>query len=359
MEAPVALPSTPSGRGLRVLALGLVSVVVTACAPEKVLVAHRGASAYAPEHTLDAYRLAIEQGADFIEPDLQITRDGILIALHDLTLERTTNVEQVFPDRYREERVDEGGRAGDPDGIRTGTADAGGNGRDEAREGGSDDAGAARTVRRWYAADFTLDEIRELDAGSWFAPDFAGSRIPTLDEVIELALDGGVGIFPETKAPEVYGAMGFEMERVLLDALAEYGLQEPGAVPGTPVIIQSFSPESLRILRHEMGTALDLTLLVSAPDREGWLSPEGLRRAAGFATGIGPSKRLLEGRPDIVEESHRLDLTVIPYTFRSDDPGDFSSGTAEQAHYLYELNVDGLFTNNPDHFPRTPPAAES
>lgn len=335
MQAPPALPSGPSLRSLRVLALALVSMVVTACAPEKVLVAHRGASAYAPEHTLDAYRLAIEQGADFIEPDLQITRDGILIALHDLTLERTTNVEQVFPDRYREETADEAG------------------------DDGSDDAGAARTVRRWYAADFTLDEIRELDAGSWFAPDFAGSRIPTLDEVIGLALDGGVGIFPETKAPEVYGAMGFDMERLLLDALADHGLQEPGAVPGTPVIIQSFSPESLRILRHEMGTALDLTLLVSAPDREAWLSPEGLRRAAAFATGIGPSKRLLEGRPDIVEEAHRLDLTVIPYTFRSDDPDDFSSGTAEQAHYLYELNVDGLFTNNPDHFPRTRPEGES
>lgn len=330
MEAPAALPGHPSGWKLRALApaLALVSLIMTACSPEKVLVAHRGASAYAPEHTLDAYRLAIEQGADFIEPDLQVTRDGVLIALHDLTLERTTNVEQVFPDRYREETVD-------------------------------DDAAASRTIRRWYAVDFTLDEIRELDAGSWFAPDFAGSRIPTLDEVVELALDGGVGIFPETKAPEVYGAMGFEMERLLLDVLAAHDLREPGAVPGTPVVIQSFSPESLRILRHEMGSALDLTLLVSAPDEEGWLSPVGLQRAAGFATGIGPSKRLLEGRPDIVEEAHRLDLTVIPYTFRSDDPGDFSSGTAEQAHYLYELNVDGLFTNNPDHFPGTPPETGS
>lgn len=321
-----------------VAALALVSPVVTACTPDKILVAHRGASAYAPEHTLEAYRLAVEQGADFIEPDLQITRDGILICLHDLTLERTTNVEEVFPDRYREEP-----ESGPP------TASGDGN------PGVAED----ETVRRWYASDFTLEEIKRLDAGSWFGPDFAGSRIPTLDEAIRVALDGGVGLFPETKAPEVYDSLGFEMERLLLEALEEHDLRDAGAIPGTPVIIQSFSPESLRILRRDLGTDLDLTLLIGAPDRQEWLSTEGLRRAATFATGIGPSKRLLEGRPDVVEAAHEAGLTVIPYTFRSDDPGDFASGTAEQAHYLYELGVDGLFTNNPDDFPRTPPGPES
>ena len=107
----------------------------------KALVAHRGASAYAPEHTLAAYRLAIAQGADYVEQDLAVTRDGVLICLHDESLERTTDVEEVFPDRT--------------------TTDSA-NGR-----------------KRWLAIDFTLDEIKRLDAGSWFGTTFAGDLIPT------------------------------------------------------------------------------------------------------------------------------------------------------------------------------------
>ena len=94
----------------------------------KLLVAHRGASAYAPEHTLAAYRLALEQRADYVEQDLALTRDGVLVCLHDPTLERTTNVEAVFPDRAR----------------------------------------VVNGAKRWFAVDFTLDEIKQLDAGSWF-----------------------------------------------------------------------------------------------------------------------------------------------------------------------------------------------
>ncbi|MDX1567617.1 MAG: glycerophosphodiester phosphodiesterase family protein [Longimicrobiales bacterium] len=289
----------------------------------KILVAHRGASAYAPEHTIPAYRLAIQQRADYIEPDLQITRDGVLVAVHDLTLERTTNVEEVYPDRYREEPVD-----------------------------GQED----ETVRRWYVSDFTLAELDELDAGSWFGDEFRGARIPTLDQVIELALEGGVGVFPETKAPEVYGELGFEMERLLLEALERHGLSEPDLTAPTQVVIQSFSPESLRILRHDLGSELSLTLLVSAPDDGGWLTPEGLERAATFADALGPSKTLILDDPSMVQRAHDGGLSVIPYTFRSDRPGDFSSGSAEMAHFLYELGVDGLFTNNPDDFPRRPPA---
>jgi glycerophosphoryl diester phosphodiesterase len=288
----------------------------------KILVAHRGASGYAPEHTLQAYRLGLAQGADFIEPDLQITSDGILIALHDLTLERTTNVQAVFPDRYREEQ-------------------AGG-----------------RTVRRWYASDFTVDEIRTLDAGSWFSEEFRGARVPTLTEVIELAL-GRAGIFPETKAPEVYGDQGFDMERLLMAELARHGLEALGGIPGTPVVIQSFSAESLRILRHELDSELPLTLLLSGSGAAEWLTPEGLRRARDFASGIGPAKNLLLADPDAVRRAHEVGMTVIPYTFRAANPGDFPNVGAEMAHFLYELGVDGLFTDNPDRFPRAPTASGS
>ena len=168
-----------------------------AAAAKKILVAHRGASAYAPEHTLEAYELAIKQGADFVEQDLQVTKDGVLVCLHDETLERTTNVEDVFPDRFIKE------------------------------SGGE-------TVKRWYVADFTLEEIKQLDAGSWFGPQFKRARVPTFGEAIKL-IRGRAGLYPETKAPEVYGRRGFEMERLLLAELKRHGLDRPGADARTPI----------------------------------------------------------------------------------------------------------------------------
>jgi glycerophosphoryl diester phosphodiesterase len=271
---------------------------------------------------MEAYRIALEQGADFIEPDLQITRDGILIALHDLTLERTTNVREVFPDRFREEEF------------------------------------RGETVRRWYANDFTLEEIQELDAGSWFDERFEGARIPTFSEVMELAR-GRAGIFPETKAPEVYGDRGYDMERLVVAELAQHRLHEMGADPLTPVVIQSFSAESLQILRHEVGTDLPLTFLVSGGAAAEWLTADGLAEISEFATGIGPTKSLLFEHPDAVHLAHQAGLTVIPWTFSSRDPGDFASVEDEMAHFIFALGVDGLFTDNPDLFPRARPAEGS
>jgi glycerophosphoryl diester phosphodiesterase len=286
--------------------------------PSALLIAHRGASAYAPEHTVAAYELAIEQGADFIEPDLQITKDGVLIALHDLTLERTTNVEDVFPDRAQERLI-----RGQPTQV-------------------------------WPVSEFTLEEVRTLDAGSWFGEAFTGARVPTFKEVIELSR-GRAGLIPETKAPEVYGELGFDMERLVVAELAEHGLDRPGADAATPVILQSFSAESLNVLRNELGSELPSTFLVSGPDAADWLSPDGLARIKGFATGIGPARNLLLEIPGVVEAAHLAGLTVIPYTFRQGSPGDSSSVEEEMTYFIYTLGVDGLFTNNPDLFPRTPP----
>ncbi len=285
---------------------------------KKMLVAHRGASAYAPEHTLEAYRLALEQGADFVEQDLQITKDGRLVCLHDLTLERTTNVEEVFPDRYRED-VSE------------------------------DQAPGAKAARHWYVSDFTLSEIRQLDAGSWFDPKFKGAKVPTWQEAIDL-IRGKAGLYPETKGPEVYGKRGFDMERMVLEELKKNKLDRPDR--RTPVIIQSFSPASLQKMRYELKTRLPLVLLISSDPQRKWLTGIGMKQAAKFVNGIGPNKNLIAQNPEIVAWAHAAGLTVTPYTFRSANTGKYRDVREEMRHFLYDLGVDALFTDNPDQFPK-------
>src|SRR6266511_3367680 len=279
----------------------------------KILVAHRGASAYAPEHTFESYQLALKQGADFVEQDLQISRDGILVCLHDLTLERTTNVKDIFPTRFREEPI------------------------------------SGAVMRHWYVSDFTLGEIKRLDAGSWFDAKFKGTRVPTFQEAIDL-VRGKAGLYPETKAPEVYGARGFNMERLVIDLLKKNRLISGSAARNTPVVIQSFSPESLKKLFTTLKTALPLVLLVSDEARARWLTEAGLVEAKQFATGIGPAKALVD--KTLVMQAHALGLTITPYTFRSSNTGRFKNVREEMSYYLYKLGVDALFTDNPDLFPR-------
>lgn len=299
---------TPSLIAAALIAV-LTALVPLQSADRKILVAHRGASAYAPEHTLASYRLALEQRADFVEQDLGLTRDGVLVCLHDPTLERTTNVEEVFPDRAREM-----------------------NGR-----------------RRWFVGDFTLEEIRRLDAGSWFDPRFAGERVPTFAEAIEL-VRGKAGLFPELKAPALYRDRGVDPAVLLAAELRRYGLDRKGADPATLIIIQSFDVEALQSAARELPT-IDRTFLL-APDDVEWTTDEGLRKIAGFATGIGPSKTLIERDPTLVRRAQALGLSVIPYTFRASNTGRFDSVRDEMAHFLRVFGVDGVFTDNPDQFPR-------
>lgn len=293
-------------------------------ASRKILVAHRGASSYAPEHTLEAYRLALKQGADFVEQDLQITKDNQLVCLHDLTLERTTNVKDIFPTRFQEEVAPR-----------------------SPSEQGSGTAGSL--VRRWYVSDFTLREIKQLDAGSWFNSKFKGARVPTFQEAIDV-LRGKAGLYPETKAPEVYGRFGFDMERLLVAALRKNRLGTRTAERNTPVIIQSFSPQSLRKLSGMLNPKLALVLLINEQMRTPWLASAGLAEVKQFASGIGPAKALLD--KGLVTQAHALGLSVTPYTFRSTNTGRFKNVREEMSYYLYELGVDALFTDNPDQFPR-------
>src|SRR5436305_10989682 len=187
--------------------LTMFAIVRGADAP-KQLIAHRGASGYAPEHTSAAYKLAIKQDADFVEPDLAVTKDNVLICLHDDTLERTTNIAEVFPDRA------------------------------------STNFKSRQPGKHWVANDFTIAEIKRLDAGKWFKPEFAGQRIQTFQEAIDLVrTKPGTGIYPELKSPELYRARKVDQIRFFVDIIKKNGLDTADGLKKTPVIIQSFDEE--------------------------------------------------------------------------------------------------------------------
>ena len=300
------------------LGLGAWIVVMTitgsAQYTKKTLVAHRGASAYAPEHTLAAYKLAIEMGADYVEQDLAVTKDGVLICLHDASLERTTNVEQVFPDRAISMSIE------------------------------------GQTRRAWVANDFTLAEIKTLDAGSWFDPKFAGERVPTFDEAIAL-IRGKAGIFPELKTPEIYAGRNVRFEEIVAASLDKHGLRGPKADPKTPVILQTFGQLSARKLA-EMKVGVPVVLLLG--DDEGFKTAAQLKAWKGIVQGFGPTKNIVRNNPEFVKWAHAEGMTVTPYTFRSSDTAraGFKAVDDEMSFYLYKLDVDAVFTDNPDRFPR-------
>ncbi len=278
----------------------------------KTLVAHRGASAYAPEHTLASYRLALQQKADYVEQDLAVTKDLVLICLHDESLERTTNVEELFPDRA----------VIDP----------------------------ATGRKQWLAVDFTLAEIKQLDAGTWFDARFAGERIPTWEEAVAV-VGTAAGLYPELKTPALYRARGIDQTALFVDSITRLNLHRR---PAGSLIVQSFDAQPLRDLAGLL-PALPRTFLIDNRDGQRWLNDAGLAEIATFATGIGPAKTLLDGHPEIVRSAHARSLTVTPYTFTTRSAagsGRFPSISDEMRYYLTELDVDALFTDNPDRFPR-------
>jgi glycerophosphoryl diester phosphodiesterase len=301
--------------GLGAWILGLVMTVPTVAQySKKTLVAHRGASAYAPEHTLAAYQLAIEMGADYVEQDLAVTKDGVLICLHDASLERTTNVEQLFPDRVSTQTIE------------------------------------GKTRQAWLANDFTLAEIKTLDAGSWFDRKFAGERIPTFDEAVAL-IRGKAGIFPELKTPEIYAGRNVNFEQLVAAALDRNGLRGPKADPKTPVILQTFGRQTARNLAT-MKIGVPIVWLIEYDNRP--KTAEEVRAWKGTVQGFGPAKRIVLENPEFVKWAHAEGMTVTPYTFRSSDPvkSGFRDVSEEMSHYLYRLGVDAVFTDNPDRFPR-------
>ena len=309
-------PSTRS-RSLRASSVLVVIILgaltVDAQTARKLNVAHRGASAYAPEHTLAAYELALEMNADFVEQDLAITKDGVLICIHDPVLERTTNVEELFPDRATMVTWE------------------------------------GKTTKSWFANDFTLEEIKRLDAGSWFDPKFKGERIPTFDEAVAL-VKGKAGVFPELKTPEVYAGRPVDFEKLVAAALDKHGLRGPKADPKTPVILQTFNEGTAKKLAA-MQIGVPVVLLLNSGAKFG--TADSVRAWKGIVSGFGPAKAVLLGNPEFVKWAHAEGMTVVPYTFRQSGIGrGYASVREEMEHFLYTLGVDGLFTDNPDQFPR-------
>jgi glycerophosphoryl diester phosphodiesterase len=294
--------------------LSLFFVVAAAAAlaqARKESIAHRGASSYAPEHTAAAYKLAMEQKVDFVEQDLGVTRDNELICIHDDTLERTTNVAEVFPDR-------------------------------------SSPAAPSRTPgRHWLVNDFTLAEIRRLDAGKWFKPEFAGARIQTFQEAIDL-VHGKAGMYPELKSPQLYKSRGIDQVRLFVDAVRKNGLEKPESLRTTPVIIQSFVEDAIRRVAVDLPTIPRVFLTSKDED----VTEARLRELARFASGIAPEKFVIARHPELVKHAHAAGLTVTSWTFRSDEKTSYPSVRDEMSHFLYTLGIDALFTNNPDLFPR-------
>jgi len=220
-------------------------------------IGHRGASAYAPEHTFAAYDLALEQGADYIEIDLQMTADGVLVALHDKTLNRTADAPEGVPEQYC----------------------------------------------RGLVSKKTLEQIKMCDAGSWFSPEYAGEQIPTLEEIFQ-RYGTSVNYYIETKNPDA--APGMEEELVRL--LGEYGLIEPAA-ENWQVLIQSFSAESLMKI-HELEPSLPLIQLFWAGTSKS--IQRDLDAVSEYAVGIGPYKQDVDAA--LVEAAHERCLAVHPYT---------------------------------------------
>jgi glycerophosphoryl diester phosphodiesterase len=342
-----------------------------------LVIAHRGASGTLPEHTIEGYKLAIQQGADFIEPDLVSTKDGVLVVRHEPMLSGTTDVAErpEFANRKTKRRID---------GVET---------------------------EDWFANDFTLAEIKTLKAKQAFAdrdPSHNGKyEIPTFQQVIDLAkaesarLGRSIGIYPETKHPTYHAALGLAFEDKLVEMLAAAGWTDRSA----PVFIQSFETGNLKYLRKKTQLRLvqlvdgdgvdkdgkvslappfdrpyDFAVLGDARTFQDMLSPEGLKEIATYADGVGPWKPYLigakqeigpDGKPrdlngdgaiderdriaiaptSVVKDAHAAGLLVHTWTFRSEPKrlgGTYKGDPLAEYKAFFALGVDGLFSDFPE-----------
>jgi glycerophosphoryl diester phosphodiesterase len=333
---------------------------------EPIIIGHRGASGHRPEHTLASYELAIRQGADYIEPDLVTTKDGVLIARHEPVLaqvrtdaagnplknpdgsyqivERTTNVDELpqFANRLTTKLLD---------GVR---------------------------VTGWFAEDFTLKEIKKLRAVERLPfrnHAFDGQfKIPTFQEVVDLTQKWSkktgrtIGIYPETKHPTYFDQQGLSLEEPLVRILRAEDLDDSN----DPVFIQSFEVSNLKELNTLVDTPIvqlinaggqpyDFTVAGSPTTYAQMATPAGLAQIATYADGIGANKRLIvplaaDGHlappTTLIDDAHDAGLLVHAWTFRNESPQflhpDYAGDPAKEYEQFFDLGLDGLFSDFPD-----------
>ncbi|MBD1882111.1 glycerophosphodiester phosphodiesterase [Coleofasciculus sp. FACHB-T130] len=352
---------------LAVFPVGEAAAATLTGAPP-IVIGHRGASGYRPEHTLAAYELAIEMGADFIEPDLVSTKDGVLIARHENEISGTTDVANrpEFANRKTTKTID------------------------------------GKPVTGWFTEDFTLAEIKTLRAKERIPELRPGSvkfdglyEIPTLQEVIDLAKKKSaekgrtIGIYPETKHPTYFDSIGLSLEEPLVKILSENGYTDADDA----VFIQSFEVANLKFLKtltnlplvqlFDASTAKPYDFVVSGDSRTygDLITSSGLNAIAQYASGIGPWKRLIipaetvdqngDGQPDdlngdgvisdadkpllqptsLISDAHAAGLLVHAYTFRSEDfflAPDYNGNPELEYEQFFKLGIDGVFSDFPD-----------
>ncbi len=291
---------------------------------KKVVIAHRGASGYLPEHTLPAKAMAYAMHPDFLEQDLVLSKDDIPIVIHDIHLETVTDISQKFPDRNREDG-------------------------------------------RFYVIDFTYDELMQLNVSERFDTKTGDAvfkqryplwkskfKLHSLQEEIELiqglnkSTGNDIGIYPEIKDPEFHNKEGKDISSIVLKTLSDYGY----TTKKDNCILQCFDAKELKRIRLRLKSELFLVQLTEFEEDE-----QHLKEYASYADGLGPwYKRILKGKDeqgnwqttDLVKEAHELGLVVHAYTFRADDLGEFASFDELLNVGFNTLELDGVFTDFPD-----------
>jgi len=306
-----------------------------------IIIAHRGASGSLPEHTLESYELAIRQGADFIEPDLVITKDGVLIARHENEISLTTNVSSVFPERKSSKIID-----------------------------------GKKTIG-WFAEDFTYGEIMQLKARERL--DFRSHAydnlfsIPSFRDILALLnekckeLGKPIGVYPETKHPTYFRNLNLPLEDQLIQDLKEFDYHDINLT-----FIQSFEVSNLVYLNSK--TDIPLVQLIGSLDEQPYdqkkinstknygsmISENGLKNVSSYADAIGVPKDLIvpysdscnaKSHTDLIELAHKYGLLVHAYTFRNEERfllNDYQGNPEKEYIKFYKLGVDGLFTDFTD-----------
>lgn len=305
----------------------------------KIIIGHRGACGYVPEHTLESYSLAYAMGADYIEADVVLTKDNVPIVLHDITLDDVTNVASIFPDRKRSDG-------------------------------------------KYYAIDFTLNEIKKLSVHERvdlktgkqvfegrFPLGKSHFEVPTLQEEIELiqglnkSTGKDVGFYPEIKEPKFHTDNGKDINFVVFNFLDKYGYNKADA----KCYVQCFDPAYLKNFREKLGAKMPLIQLIGeeadcpGANYKQMMTADGLKKVAEYANGIGPWYAQIVNEngeqkedkyvtnPNLVKDAHKAKLLVHPYTFRKDQLPKYSKTMEEQVRFfLYDVGVDGLFTDFAD-----------